>query len=477
MGGPNDVMVHLDTIYDQMVGLNRECTELSTETGLAYKWESSPDMMTWTFYLREGILFPDGVEATAEDCIYSIERCMGPKSVSSFAGTLNDLIKEIEVVGPYELAVHFNSPNFNAPYWFSRLQATEGMIVPKHYVEEVGDEVFNSQPMSLAAYQVVDREMGVRITCEAIDKHWYMGVPKFKQVEFRLVPELSTRIAMLKTGEADIIDVSRDKIPELEAAGFTIFNKEDSLLIHLFMQMAEPSPLDDIRVREALVISINRAEIVEYIMKGGARLSENLIGSWSAAGYEELPLTAYDPDRAKTLLEEAGYSDGFDITVYSFDKTGFPESKSIGEAVAGYYEAIGIKATIEHTDYGTYRGRWADDELNYPAVTVHAIGNRLFHDSLMRLIWHSEGLINAYRPGVAEYDELDRLIEAWQEAPTLEEYGERLAETERHRYDQWLSGLICATGGVFAASDKVSKDWQLGMHPYAINVEYLYWEE
>jgi ABC-type transport system substrate-binding protein len=189
------------------------------------------------------------------------------------------------------------------------------------------------------------------------------------------VPEASTRVAMLKTGQVDIADVSLDDVKDLKAAGFRIVNdpQPSSVRIHLYGSYYDNAgPIGKIEVRKALNLAINRQELVDTLFIGQAKPAAVFPISPLSIGYpEDLKPYPYDPAEAKRLLAAAGYPNGFRIKLYAVPTGGFTLYKQVCEVVAGYWEAIGVKAEIVPTDMGTFRPMFIKQPQD-PAIVGHA---------------------------------------------------------------------------------------------------------
>ena len=196
--------------------------------------------------------------------------------------------------------------------------------------------------------------MGSQLQLEAVEQHWRFGVPKFKTVTFLLVPEESTRMAQLRTGEADVIAVSREKVPEVKAAGFNVFSKLNDQVIAVYMQQQwDPVPIADKRVRQALNLAIDKEAIIKFVFAGqGVPAAMYPIGSYGVAGGADATLKPYpyDPQKARQLLAEAGHPNGFETKIYSYVTGDLPELPRLAEAVADYLGKVGVKAKITTMD-------------------------------------------------------------------------------------------------------------------------------
>ncbi len=308
-------------LYDFLVGGKTDGSP-STENGVSERWEMSPDARTWTFWLRKGIKFHDGSELTAEDAKWSLEMVMKPESVAAFAARLRDAIQEIEVVDPYTLVIRAKNPAIFLAQDLSMATGYEGAILPKRYYEQVGADGFAAKAIGSGPYKWGKGTAGALLQLEAMEKHWAEGVPKFKTITYRVVPEESTRIAMIQTGEADIVGVSRERVPELQSRGLQVFVKEQgSVMGCYFHQQWESVPVADKRVRQALNLAINREELSKFIFAGQAKpMAMYPVGSFAVTAGADPSLTPYpyDPERARQLLKEAGYPNGFETTIYSY---------------------------------------------------------------------------------------------------------------------------------------------------------------
>ena len=162
---------------------------------------------------------------------FSLQRAMGKRSTTGYAGPLRTLIQDIETPAPDRVVIVTKEPTLIIPTYLSRSLSTEGMVLPKKYIEANGDDVFARKPVGSGPYKFVEQVTGSHIKLTAVDNHWRIGTPKYKNVTFKLVPEETTRIALLRRGEVDVADVSRERVKELESEGFPIhFRREEAIL-------------------------------------------------------------------------------------------------------------------------------------------------------------------------------------------------------------------------------------------------------
>lgn len=460
---------YMTLLYDFLVGANPDGS-LSTANGAAERWELSPDGLTWTFWLRRDITFHDGTKLTAEDVKWSLEMVIKPESVAGFAVRLRRSIAEIEAVDPYTLVVRTQKPDLWLAQDLSMAAGHEMAILPKAYYEQVGVEGFIANPIGSGPYKWVKGVTGVFIELEAVDQHWAEGVPKYKMVKYMVVPEESTRIAMLQTGEVDIVSASRERVPELQTKGFNVFVKErGSVMGCYFHQQWDSVPIADKRVRQALNLAINREEIAQFIFAGQAKLMAMYpVGSFAvAAGADpSLPPYPYDPEKAKQLLAAAGYANGFETTIYSYGREDVPEMSRLIEAIAGYMAEIGVKLNIFATEYPIARTRRMTRKM--PGhISCLGTPNRSNPGHLLTLIYalhHSSSRFTDH-----QVPELDAMIEAAQTAKTEADVKQILGDIHRWLYHDYATLPIAEASIPFLTNPKKVTKWNLGRTLYDNN--------
>jgi peptide/nickel transport system substrate-binding protein len=460
---------YLTLLYDFLVGANADGS-MSTANGAAEKWELSPEGTTWTFWIRKGITFHDGSELTAQDVKWSLEMVTKPESIAANAARLRNGIKGIEVSDPYTLVIRTHKPDLWLAQDLSMAAGYEGVILPKKYYEQVGADGFAAKAVGSGPYKWVKGLAGSSIQLEAVDQHWAEGVPKYKRLTYSVVPEENTRIAMIQTGEAEIISASRERVPELQARGFNVFVKErGSVMGCYFHQQWEGHPVGDRRVRQAMNLAINREEVVKFIFAGQAKLMALYpMGSFAvAAGADpELQPYPYDPAKAKQLLAEAGYPNGFETTIYSYAREDIPELTRLVEAIAGYMAKIGVKLNIFSTEYPVARTRRMNGKM--PGhISCLGTPNRSNAGELITLLstlHHSSSRLSDH-----QVPELDALIEAAQAAQTEQAAKQLIRDIHRWLYNDYATLPIAEASIPFVADPKKVTAWNLGRTLYDNN--------
>jgi peptide/nickel transport system substrate-binding protein len=302
---------------------------------LAESWTISPDARVYEFKLRKGVKFHNGDEMTAEDVVFTISRYKG-----NAAKQVKDRIDKVEAVNPYLVRVTFKAPFPNFLEYFITGECTIGWIVPKKYIEKVGDAEYRRKPIGCGPYKFVEFTPGVGFVAEAFDGFW-RKTPHVKRMEFNIVGEMSTRYAMVKRGDVDIatlmIDVFYQRVKKDSDLRLMTPESPTRNIVEFTSQWDPKSPWSDARVRKAASLAVDRQALADVHMPGCVP-----VGELSLPGEPEgitFPPDPYDPERARKLLADAGYPKGFQGGIfYPWDGPYWP----FCEQVANYWKAIGI---------------------------------------------------------------------------------------------------------------------------------------
>jgi peptide/nickel transport system substrate-binding protein len=342
---------YLELIYEYLAYVDPETEEVTP--GLATSWEMSDDGMSWTFEIREGVPFhEDWGELTAEDVAYSIEKIISDESIAGPAGSMRKLIESVEAVDTYTAVIHMLEP-FPELLRGYLTDSNQTVIVCREYVESVGEEEANAHPIGTGAYTLAEEHQQaqpiVLTVVDGVENHWRV-TPEFETITFLNVPEEATRVAMLLAGEVDLAPISYDSIETIEAAEGGIVDPDINPDLYV-----AANPWTDVRVRQAMNYAVDKEAIAEEIFHGQAQPGGS---SMPVPPFFDVEPYPYDPQEAMDLLAEAGYPDGFPVTLKTFTTNPGAELPLIGEAVALYWEDIGLDVTINQTDWGTVRGEW-----------------------------------------------------------------------------------------------------------------------
>jgi peptide/nickel transport system substrate-binding protein len=331
---------------------------------LAESWTVSPDQKSYEFKLRQGVKFHNGDPFTAEDVKFSFMRAKSGR-------LMREKVKEVVIVGPHRVrfVLHEPWPDFMA--FYGTLATATSWIVPKAYYEKVGDDGYKKHPIGLGPYKFVSANPGVELVMEAYEGYW-RKMPSVKRLVYKSVPEGTTRVAMLKRGEVDLaylIDAPQAQEIQRDPNLKVVFSGAIGTFFLDFFDMWDPkSPWADKRVRQAASLAVDRRGISEAETLGASPPAGNIVPKTFefALAFEPDP---YDPARAKRLMAEAGYPNGFDAG----DLHAYPPYNSMTEAVGNSLAAIGIKSKVRTMERAAFFSAWASKKLKGVCMCVLAL--------------------------------------------------------------------------------------------------------
>jgi len=333
-------------IYDCLVDFD---SELKVRPSLAKKWEN-PDNLTWIFHLNKGVKFHDGTPFTAEDVKFSIERCR-TWAKSGFKSTVN-MVADVEVLDPHRVKITTKSP-----YGILHRKLAQFMIMSKKYVETNGDDYQAEHPNGTGPYKLEEWIKGDHLTLVA-NEEYFRGVPVIKKVVMRPLTNDATRTAALLSGEVHLADdVPVQDVDRIKAKkNVEVISRPGLRLIYLQMDQDREvspkakgpdgkNPLLKKQVREALYLGIDEEAIVKHVMNGYAFPAGQCYPS-AVFGYDQtINRAAYNPQKARELLNAAGYPDGFEITLDSPNDR-YVNDEKIAQAIASSLAKIGLKIKV-----------------------------------------------------------------------------------------------------------------------------------
>lgn len=317
---------------------------------LAESYEVSPDGKVWTIKLRQGVTFHDGTPFNAEAVKFNINRFLDPANAFAFRFLL-DRVASVEVVDEY--TVRFNLNTTFAPF-LSHLTHNSVAMQSPTAIERFG-EAFRDNPVGTGPFRFVSWIKGRQIDLATFENYWGER-PGIDGVRFLAVPEATTRMAMVETGEAHVaVRVPPHDVPRLDAhPDITVDNTSSVRTIYIYFNHTK-EPFTDVRVRRAINHAVDKKEIAEFLLGGAARPSDAPI-SPGIFGYTPIGFFEYNPELARQLLAEAGFPDGFSTTLYS--PTGrYVMDIQIAEAVQSMLADVGITAEIVTLEWAAYLER------------------------------------------------------------------------------------------------------------------------
>jgi peptide/nickel transport system substrate-binding protein len=316
--------------------------------GLATSWKFSPDGKTIDFTVRKGVKFHSGDPLTSKDVQFSFKRAM---TVNKSMPIFMKKVDRVEIIDDYRFKVHFKEPDVT----FIPQQGLAS-IVSKSYYDRVGEDEFTHHPVGTGAYKVVKYVPGAYVDIEAFDDYWG-GKPSIENARVLFITEDMTRVAKLKAGEADMLgSIPYSLIKDLEKTPGIKLLKGVPGHPTPTIQFNNSNPKVawyDKRVRLAMAQAINYDAIINDLLLGipGRRAA---LAPWEVGYDPDLKPYEYNPENAKKLLAEAGYADGFDLTLYYLITGTVPMMDQVAEAVASYFNAVGIKTQLRGMDSAAF---------------------------------------------------------------------------------------------------------------------------
>lgn len=345
-------------IAEPLIDFDYQTGELKPR--LAVSWKNIDDV-TWEIKLREGVSFTNGEPFTAESVKVSIERIKKPELKSPATIYVRPIV-EVKVVDDHTVHIITDGPSAVLPLNLTRI----GMV-PPGYLREKGDEALSTAPVGTGPFKLVEWQKDERVVLEANPDYWG-GRPPVDRVIFRSIPAASTRVAALRAGEADIItSLPLEEAEALNAGGE--FNVESVPSLRLMMvqfNLEKEGPHQDVRVRQALNYAVDKQALVDEVLSGyggvldGQPLSREYFGHTDAV--DAYP---YDPDKARQLLAEAGYSASNPLRLTLYAPTGrYMRDKEVAEAIAGQLRAVGVDVRLEVMEWGLFLEKMLAKELS-----------------------------------------------------------------------------------------------------------------
>ena len=337
--------------------LQRQGSEGKLMPALATRFERL-DLNSWKFYLRKGVKFHNGNPFTAEDVKFSFER-LGNPEVSEFLNT-GKSIASIDIIDTYTVVIRTKDP---IPWFANNMHQIFIMDKESTEARDSGDVMV--KPIGTGAYKLKEWVKGSYVRMVANENYWE-GAPPIKNVEVRPIKEASTRFAALVSGQVDLISgvpvELYDKL--LKNPKLNVVSRPARRSIFLALGNKPDSPMADIRVRKAMYMAINEDEIIEKIMRGHASPAAQVPDPPTIGYNPDIKRLPYDPKMAKKLLAEAGYANGFSVTL-SGPNDRYVQDEKICEAVAKYLAKVGIKAKLDVKPKSIFFPEVAEGKLEF----------------------------------------------------------------------------------------------------------------
>jgi ABC-type transport system substrate-binding protein len=321
--------------------------KLKIVPGLATKWEQSKDGLTWTFFLRKGVKFHDGTPFNAEAAKVFFERMIGPEKPSR-AGLYTPFVNSAEVVNEYTVKVHLKTP---FAFFLNNLAHSASGIISPTALNTYGKDI-SRRAVGTGPFKFVEWIHGDHLTMVRNDEYWG-GKPRLDKIIVKTVKEDSARVMMLLSGDAQlIVRIPSEDIPRLQKDPNIQLDSTETLRVLFIGINCYKKPFSDVRVREALSYAIDKESIVKNIYQERALVASNIITPLTT-GYIPLKGNPYDPEKAKKLLAEAGFPQGFKAKLWS-PMGRYPKDFEMAQAVQQQLKKVGVDCTLDTMEWAAY---------------------------------------------------------------------------------------------------------------------------
>lgn len=341
-----DISVN-NLIYETLVTRDKNMNIIPL---LATKWEQLDDL-TWKFELRQGVKFQDGTPFDANAVKKTFQRLLDPELAVPQANDFA-MVKDVEVLDKYTVQFHFKYPF--SPF-LSILSSVEGSIISPKLLDlnKKGElkQMVGTGPFALDSWKSNDQFVLVK------NNQYWGNMPKLEKVTFKVVPETSTRISMVETGEADVAEqVPVSEIDRIMSSNTMKLYRSESLGVEFIGFNTKKKPFDDVRVRQAISYAINKEDIISGVYNNIGKLTNTPITPGMLGSTPDIKGYPYDPNKAKDLLKEAGYPNGIKTTIWTSDKK---EMVTLAEVIESQLKGIGIDVEVNVLEFASFY-----DEIN-----------------------------------------------------------------------------------------------------------------
>ncbi len=341
-------------LFNVVENLTKYDDDLNLQPALAESWEQSDDGLTWTFNLREGVLFHNGREMTAEDVKWSFDRLIDPDTGAGNAGNVGPADTQIEVIDDYTVSITHSEPVGILPQTLA-FNPASGIIAQ----ESLEDDGTISIPIGTGPFQNAEVDGTTRLVLEKFDDYWQEEYPYLDQVVIEPIPDDTVRETALLGGEVDwVLAIAPQNFEALQENPDVVVDTAPQLSYDYIGMNLTREPFDDVRVRQAIALAIDRETLCEAGYFGLCEPVQGPVGTGSPWHFGYQP---YDQDieRARELLAEAGYPDGFEMEL--LPTTQYGETVRAAQVLQQQLAEIGIEATINAPEWS----EWLELEGNF----------------------------------------------------------------------------------------------------------------
>jgi peptide/nickel transport system substrate-binding protein len=374
--GNIDIWIFM-SIYDQLVRVDNSGTTL--QPALAEKWDVSPDGLTYTFHLRQGVTFSDGTPLKASDVKFSIDRAKTNKK-SGWTFTLEPL-KEITTPDDSTVVMTLTQPW--APF-LADIAMFNSSIISEAFVKKIGEDKLVEQTMGTGPFALVEWKKGEYITLKKNDKYWDKGLPLLDQIKITVVPDDNNRILQLQGGQIDgMYDVPLNRVAELSQDPKFTVNQFTSTYNNFIALNTRSGPLSDVKVRQALNYATDKQAVIKVINFGIGEISNSFMPNGALYWNKDQTGYPFDLDKAKALMKESTIPGGGKVAMQIL--AGRATHLQLATALKDMWAKIGIDLDIQqqeqailndnyrHNKFEAYVTGWTNDIIDPDELVSYAI--------------------------------------------------------------------------------------------------------
>ena len=412
----------LNQIYDTLLYYSPDGTK-DPEPRIAESYEISDDGLDYTFHLRDDVTFHDGTPVTADDVVFSIELY----KASEYQGSQISMLSSVEATDEHTVVCHLDAPY--SPF----LQGIcSPMIASKAYYESSEDDFVNN-PIGTGPYKFVSRAKGSNIKLEA-NEDYYRGAPEIKEVTFEVIPDSSTKAIALQTGEVNFAEIDSATKPQLEAnPAITIAEVPTSAFSYIAMN-TEKEPFNDVKVRQAINYAIDRDNLVAVCYDGEAEVNSNICAKERFGYSDDQFQYAYDPEKAKELLAEAGIETPYDLGEILVAE----KYSNLATVIQNDLKAVGLDVTISVKEFNSYIS-----DLQNGSYGITALNMTLEGDTQTLEMAFTSDYIGIANNARYSDEEMDKLFEQARTETDNDKRAEIFNEIFTKAQDEAIYAVMC----------------------------------
>ncbi|GAA4725325.1 ABC transporter substrate-binding protein [Brevibacillus fulvus] len=423
-------------VYDTLTKMDEN---MKIIPDLADSWQVAEDGKSITFKLHQGVKFHNGREMTAEDVKYSFERILNPDT-GSVAKSYFTSIDSIETPDPSTVVFKLKYPDASI---LANTTSSFAAIVPK----EVAD--LNTEAVGTGPYKLDKMESGQYVILKKNPDYFQKDLPKVDTIKFQIMKDEAERMAAIRAGKVDVAQVSADTAKILEKSkNVTIKSYQSSEYSYLGINVAK-KPFDDVRVRQAISYAVDRNQIVQTVWKGEAVMSGPVSPAQTAWAVDPatFPSHKLDVAKAKQLLAEAGYPNGFDTVIETAST--YPDMIESAQVLQQQLKAIGINAEIKQLEWANYIETWKSKDMT---MLVGRNTSGIDPDRSLRYFFATDGTANVWNYSSKQLDDLvQKALQTTDEAARKQLY----EQAQQLVVDEAPNLFLASPKNFYAVSERV----------------------